>query len=347
MGYQDRQYYRDGGGQGGLGGALGVLGFSAPFGTWFGVRVRLHFWMLLSMLFIVIGYARAGSAMMMALHLALFIAAVMLHEFGHRLAAQLVGGSHNEFMLWPAGGTIPPQVPERPGTMFVAHAGGIVMNLLLVGLCYGGLVLMGLVPAVGLDRILGALGGGGAPWGVHGGSLLATLLSLFLMLNIGVALAAVLPYYWFDGAPLLESVLWKWITRKQAINVTCIVGMVLAVPMLLLSVWAANFFGMIFWGLLFYTAYARRRQLAFEFSNDFDAEIASSASYRAPPVSRRRPGAMARWMAQRKVAKEQQEQAAVDRILEKVAQHGMHSLNNSEKRTLARASERLRNERRM
>jgi hypothetical protein len=270
----------------------------------------------------------------------------MLHEFGHRIAARWMGGLHEEFLLWPAGGMIPPQVPERPGTMFVAHSGGIVMNLLLAGLCIGGLALMGLMPALGLGGILNALAG--APLAAGAGNFLAAALSLFMAINLGVAFVAILPYYWFDGAPLLESVLWRWLVRRQAINITCIVGMVLAVPMFILSLAGGSFFGMLFWGLLFYTAYARRRQLAYEFADDFESEIARSASYRPEaPARHRRPGRVARWLTQRKVTREQQEQAAVDRILEKVAQHGMHSLTNAEKKTLQRASERLREERRM
>ena len=52
VGFQDRPYYRDGsGGQDYLGSPASILSMSVPFGTWFGVRIRLHFWMLLTLLF--------------------------------------------------------------------------------------------------------------------------------------------------------------------------------------------------------------------------------------------------------------------------------------------------------
>lgn len=345
MGFEDRQYYREGG-SGFAGGPISILGFTAPFGTWFGVRVRLGFWMLLSILFTVISYGRTGNLGMLAVHIALFIAAVLLHEFGRRFAARAVGGMHEEFILWPPGGMTQPQIPERPGTMFLTYSAGILTNVLLAVLCAVGLRLMGMLPGLGISEVLGSLGGAAV---AAGGNMLATALSLFMLLNIGVALVAILPYYWFDGGWLWESVIWRFTYRRQAINIVCIVGMIIAAPMTVLAL-MAGFGGImmaLFWGLLFYSAYSRRKQLAYEYPNDFDAEIAQSASYREPPaVRRRRPGKLARWMTQRKVAKEQSEQAEVDRILEKVAQHGMHSLTNGEKKTLQRASERLREERR-
>ena len=50
----------------------------------------------------------------------------------------------------------------------------------------------------------------------------------FLLSNIGVMWASLLPYYWFDGGHLLQSVLWPWTGRRRSIIVTCIIGMVLS-----------------------------------------------------------------------------------------------------------------------
>ena len=46
--------------------------------------------------------------------------------------------------------------------------------------------------------------------------------------------------------------------------------------------------------------------------------------------------------ARREERYEQSEQESIDRILQKVSEHGMHSLRGSEKRTLRRATERQR-----
>ena len=118
--------------------------------------------------------------------------------------------------------------------------------------------------------------------------------------------------------------------------------------MFLYSLSGPNFMGMILWALLFASAYTRWQQARYE--NDYESEggvaWASAAGSEFVP-RRRKPGRISGWLTRRKVAKEQQEQAAVDRILEKVAQHGMHSLSGSEKRVLQRASERMRDDRRV
>ncbi|HEX2973392.1 MAG TPA: hypothetical protein VHP11_13740, partial [Tepidisphaeraceae bacterium] len=109
MGWQDRTYNRGGySGENYLSNPSAILSYSLPFGTWFGARVRLHFWLLLSVLFASIDTLKAGGPLLLVLSLALLFAALMFHEFGHRFAARWVGGSHDEFMLWPAGGMIPP-----------------------------------------------------------------------------------------------------------------------------------------------------------------------------------------------------------------------------------------------
>ena len=73
--------------------------------------------------------------------------------------------------------------------------------------------------------------------------------------NIGLVFINLLPFYWFDGGFVLESILWPWTGRYRAIYVTCIVGMVVAVPMFLLSLAGTALMAMIFWALLFFDAF--------------------------------------------------------------------------------------------
>ena len=319
---------------------------SVPFGTWFGVRVRLHFWMLLALLFAAVDQSKFGAVSLVPALLALILAGVLVHEFGRRISTQLVGGRHDDFMLWPAGGIIHPSYTDRPMPMFVSHIGGVIANFVLGTICW--IVLMqGGYPIKWLSLLNPLM----AFMGMSGNVVSLdwpSMVLCFLLSNIGVMWASLLPYYWFDGGHLLQSVLWPWTGRRRAIIVTGITGMVLGAMMFLYSLSGPSFMGMIMWALLFASAYTRWQQARFE--NDYETEggVAWASSLGSEAVPRRRkPGRLSTWLTRRKVAKEQQDQAAVDRILEKVAQHGMHSLSGSEKRTLARASERLRDERRM
>ncbi|MGE5612059.1 MAG: site-2 protease family protein [Bacillota bacterium] len=342
MGWQDRNYNRASfRGDEYLSNPAAILSYSLPFGTWFGARVRLHFWLLLSFLFAAAEILRGGNLLVLLLTMAMVLAALLLHEFGHRFAARWVGGWHNEFVLWPAGGLVPPNAPPRPGATLLAHGGGIVVNLLLALLCTG---LLGVLTGQVRLPMLGFLSSfGGTGWGLLNSSSLPSYLRAFLLINVGIILDNLLPFYWFDGGYLLQAILWPWLGLYRAINVTCIVGMVVAVPMLLISLSAGSFMGLIFWGLLFSSAYTRRKQLQAQGTEEMESGIAFSAA--AGPeesgVSRR-----ARWSQAAKAAKaaaqQRREQEKVDAILCKVHEKGMQSLTWWERRTLRKATERQR-----
>src|SRR5271170_5014705 len=148
MGWQDRGYNKSGGSTSDyFGNPLALLNLSVPFGTWFGVRVRLHFWLLLSFFFTYIPGIRAADFVSPTIQCILILIALLAHEFGHRTFARWMGGSHNEFMLWPPGGMIPPNAPPFPRPYFVTHVGGIVVNFLLAG------VSIGIIALIAADRI--------------------------------------------------------------------------------------------------------------------------------------------------------------------------------------------------
>lgn len=340
MAWQDRDYYGGENPRGYLSSPAGLLGLSVPFGTWGPVRVRLHFWLLLSILFICVPYLEARNLTWLSLHVGFFLIALMLHEFGHRVFAQWVDGSHDEFMLWPAGGMIPVNVPQTPLATFVGFVGGLAANLA------GALVCTAFIWFQDRQLVLPSLN----PLQVFGGvsvpisptaSFASNALIMFMALNMMVFFAALLPYYWFDGASILQSILWPWTGLRQAINVTCIVGMVLAVPMFLLAVAGTNLLGMIFWALLFASAYNRRRELKMEPVGGYEDALAQSLAIQRGERRTRKPSRITRWAEERKAASQQKLQQQVDQILEKVARDGMHSLTNAEKSTLERASREL------
>jgi hypothetical protein len=346
MGWQDRNY-TSGGGSGSdfLGNPLAALNFSIPFGTWFGARVRLHFWLLLSFVFVYVDGLRAGTVLFPTVVCLFSLVALLCHEFGHRLVAHWVGGSHDEFMLWPPGGMIPPNAPPFPRPYFLTHAGGIFANLLLA--------LASTTASFALTRSLSGLPLnpfsfflGLTPMNLAGsrGALLAVLLlHLFATINIGIIFANFLPYYWFDGGPLLQAILWPFIKLYNAINVTCIVGMVLAVPMFLFALMTSSLLAMFYWALLFASSYTKRQQLKATGPQELEEAVAWSANYAdAPSPRRKKLKKHALSSARKKHQAEQLEQAKIDAILEKVHLHGLHSLSFWEKRTLKKATERQR-----
>jgi Zn-dependent protease len=84
------------------------MGWSLKLGKWFGIEVNLHFTFLLLIGFLAVtGFAATRNAGAVAGNigflLALFLC-VLLHEFGHALAARRYGIPTKDITLWPIGG---------------------------------------------------------------------------------------------------------------------------------------------------------------------------------------------------------------------------------------------------
>jgi stage IV sporulation protein FB len=327
LAWQDRDYYRGGGAGDYLSNPANILGFSIPFGTWLGVRVRLHFWLLVTIAFAIADLLSQAPLKLVLIGIALLLFSLLMHDFGHRFFAQLVGGRHDEFMLWPIGGLIFPSMPPGAWPMFVGHVGGIVFNLILAA---GGYVLIWLRVSHLLTLPINPLAAFGmfAIATPYSGNLSLDALVSFTFINWLLVLGNLLPYFWFDGGFIWQSILWPIAGGATALNVTCIAGMILAVPMFFLSLVGHDFLGMVMWVLLFSSSFNARRNMQVT-----EAEP-SSTGWR----SRR----WAQSGANRAAAKRKREEEKIDAILAKVSAHGMHSLTWWEKRTLKKGSERMR-----
>jgi hypothetical protein len=337
VGWEDRDYYRSGG-EDYLGNPAAILGFSVPFGNWFGVRVRLHFWLLVTLVFGVAEVVRFDPVWCL-IGIGLLILTLLIHDFAHKAFAQALGGRHDEFMLWPAGGMIFPTIPPGPGAMFVAYIGPLAVHAVIAVACALGSRLpisdLPLNPIAGLGwHVVPAMRPG-----------LPGVLGALAIDNWLLMLCNILPYYWFDGGSLWQSILWPMTGGFQAINITCIGGMVLAAPMFIFAILGQSFLGMVLWALLFSGSYTRRRQLQAEGTHDLDDAIAfnAQAPVRSGARGRRwfKPGVAQ--MAAKRNAAIRREREKIDQILAKVSKSGMNSLTWLERRALRKATERQKN----
>jgi stage IV sporulation protein FB len=340
LGWQDRDYYRGSGGGAGdyLVNPSNILGLSVPFGTWFGVRIRLHFWLLLLYVFLLSDLFRQGTLLVIGIDFVLILAALLLHDFGHRVATHLVGGEHNEFMLWPAGGMVFPMSRPGPWPTFVSYIGGVVANLIFGAACYA--TVHGLtgawIPLSIRDPVM-SLGGAAVLTSSPPDWLLYTCLGNLVVINWGLVIVNLLPYFWFDGGFLWRTVLQPLTGATAALNITCIVGMILAVPMFFIALSARDLLMLCVWAFLFSSAYTARTQMMPEEGEQYAASLGDSAGVSGRIRSGRWPSkSMARAQAKRR-----REEQKIDAILAKVSAHGMHSLTWLEKRTLKKGSERL------
>lgn len=112
-----------------------LFGRGLSLGELFGVRIRLHWTMLLIGL---LAFTR-GFDPLIALMLLILFLTVLIHELGHCFAARGVGGKADEVLLWPLGGLAFTSGTTRTPTTFVwvALAGPLThlpLALLMAGL---------------------------------------------------------------------------------------------------------------------------------------------------------------------------------------------------------------------
>ncbi|WP_069130431.1 site-2 protease family protein [Rhodohalobacter halophilus] len=195
---------------------------SLQLGRFAGIKVQIHwtFWLL----FLFIGfmvYANDGSFADLILHfifiIALFIC-VVLHEFGHALAARRYGVGTRNITLLPIGGVANlKDMPENPKEEFIIAIAGPMINVVIA------LLLWLIVP---VDQFL-----------VDDPELLEEQLSgitannfLFHLFAVNVALVAfnMIPAFPMDGGRVFRAILSTRMSRVQATRVATALGKFLA-----------------------------------------------------------------------------------------------------------------------
>lgn len=266
MGWIDREYSRSNYDRGGVRGAvMWLLGGSVWLGRWFDINVRVHaslvVLIVLNMLLaetrygIGVGNALASSAILFGI--------ILLHEFGHCLAARKVGGDAEEILLWPLGGLAYVSTPRRPWPTFVGVAGGPLVNVVICAIT--GIALL-------------AMSGGRfvLPWNpllIWSGNLLADESFLFAYSSTAayylwwiystswmLLFFNLLPIFPLDGGRILQTILWPFIGYFRSMNFACITGMIAAVIMGLVGI-ATSWFLVFLAYSGFFTCYQTRMTL--------------------------------------------------------------------------------------
>jgi Zn-dependent protease len=124
------------------------MAWSIPIGTVKGTVIRLHLTFLLFLLYIgVAQWSRGGpdAALEGVVFIVLLFACVLLHEFGHILAARRYGVQTPDVTLLPIGGVARlERIPEQPAQELVVALAGPAVNLVIAAVLY--LMLGGFLP---------------------------------------------------------------------------------------------------------------------------------------------------------------------------------------------------------
>jgi len=180
-----------------------------------GIEVRIHltFFVLLAWLGVV-DYQQGGSvaAIQGMLLTCLVFLCVLLHEFGHAMAARYYGIRTPDITLFPFGGVARiERMPEKPGEEIVIAVAGPMVNVVIAAMLW--VILLGVtLPAE--DAAM---------------KLAVTLPGQLLAINILLVIFNMLPAFPMDGGRVLRALLAMRMNHGRATQIAARIGQVLAV----------------------------------------------------------------------------------------------------------------------
>ncbi|MCT7374748.1 site-2 protease family protein [Chelativorans salis] len=189
--------------------------WSFNIGKVLGTTVRIHVTFLLLLVWIWFMHYRIGGAAAawegVAFILAIF-ACVLLHEFGHALAARRYGIRTPDITLLPIGGLARlERMPEEPGQEFFIAVAGPVVNVVIAAI-----ILIALGGWVGTEQMLQVE------------DPRANFLVRLAGVNIFLVLFNMIPAFPMDGGRVLRAILATRMTWARATQIAANIGQGLA-----------------------------------------------------------------------------------------------------------------------
>jgi Zn-dependent protease/CBS domain-containing protein len=191
------------------------MSWAIPLGRVLGTEIRLHLTFLLLLAWIGLAHGMRGGmpeAIQGVAFITLIFACVLLHEFGHVLAARRYGIATPDITLLPIGGVARlDRIPEKPAEELVVALAGPAVNVAIAALL---LLPLGGVPDVA------AMAGLEDP----GQSLLARL----FWVNVTLVVFNLIPAFPMDGGRVLRALLGMRLGNRRATDLAASIGQALA-----------------------------------------------------------------------------------------------------------------------
>jgi Zn-dependent protease/CBS domain-containing protein len=201
------------------------MSYSLTIGRLFGTAIRLHVTFLLFLLTIGgVTWAQGGSGAAVATvgFVSLLFACVVLHEFGHILAARRYGVHTPDVILLPIGGVARmARMPQTPGQEIAVALAGPAVNVVIAA---GLLLVLGGLPS--LAEIM-------AP-------TVAGLAGRLLYANVFLVLFNLIPAFPMDGGRVLRALLSLWRGPVSGTRIAARLGQGFAVVFGLLGLVSGN-----------------------------------------------------------------------------------------------------------
>ena len=191
------------------------MSWSIPLGRVQGTEIRLHLTFLLLLAWIAFAHGAAGgtqAAVSGVVFILLLFGCVLLHEFGHVLAARRYGISTPDITLLPIGGVARlERIPEKPSEELVVALAGPAVNVAIAALLL--LVLGGVPPAEALASPENAR---------H------PMLERLFWVNVTLVVFNLIPAFPMDGGRVLRALLAYRLGHRRATEIAAQIGQAVA-----------------------------------------------------------------------------------------------------------------------
>ncbi len=191
--------------------------WSLKLGRLLGIDVYVHFTFLALLGFIGLSHWLAGRSLAAAANGMIFFfglfVCVLLHEYGHALAARRYGIATRDITLLPIGGLARlERMPDKPYQELVVALAGPLVNVVIAGSLVLGLTFTGTwQPLASLTTTSGSL------------------IERLLVVNVFLAVFNLLPAFPMDGGRVLRSLLAMRLEYARATRIAARVGQGMAV----------------------------------------------------------------------------------------------------------------------
>jgi Zn-dependent protease len=207
-------------------------------GTFFGVETFVHWSFLLLPIYLLYANRHLGilSAVLLAAVSLVMLFFVLLHEFGHVLAARAFQIPTKSVTLYPIGGVaLMTRSAKTPIEEIIIAVAGPVVNLVLAFLL-GGIAIPAGIPLMPFDPSAG----------VH---TFSDFFSLLMISNISLLVFNMIPAFPMDGGRVLRAFFWFFTDVVSATRLATYVAIPFAILFAVFGLFA-NFFFIIIAGLI-------------------------------------------------------------------------------------------------
>jgi len=194
-----------------------------------GIPVKIHWSFGLLLLWVAFETSQGGfDAMQVLISIGIVLSVffcVILHEFGHALAARKFGVKTFDILMTPIGGIARlEKMPEGRGQEFWVAIAGPVVNFVIVGLIWGGYALLRqeTLPIFSLSF-----------WSFENEA--TSYFKIIMLANGYLGTFNLLPAFPMDGGRMLRSLLSLRMDRTKATQLASYAGQAIAVVMLILG----------------------------------------------------------------------------------------------------------------